>query len=434
MDMSPVECRIVERLRAGFRDKRGATAVAFGVAATAVIGIVGLGTEGGTWYLTRRDAQNAADPAAYAGAVRLSLAQAALSQSFANARTQAINTATDTATRNGFTTGQANTTVTVNIPPASGPNAGNNTAVEVIVQRSPPRLISALFIGANPVIRARGVAALTNNGPACLLALRVGLTIQGNSSSGSGCSFSSNATTSTAININGNPTINATSLISSGGCNDCAGLPYQTYQPPTLDPYASLNSIAFAKPASFLPAPPKNQCPPVYPIPAGNFTGNISNTGCAWDFAPGTYIFWESSLDVSGGSLTCSACVGGAGVTFIFTGSSANKVGTVSINTNQTVQLSAPNNGPYKGILIYRDDLGTSSGNPEVQITGGPQMTLNGVIYAPTSYASFSGNSATNCLVLVASRIGISGTSNFSTAGCSTPLGVPQNQIVRLVE
>ncbi|MBX6740666.1 MAG: hypothetical protein IRY87_01290, partial [Acetobacteraceae bacterium] len=46
--------------RLGLRDKRGVTAVIFALSATAVIGLVGLGTEGGLWVLTRRNAQDAA--------------------------------------------------------------------------------------------------------------------------------------------------------------------------------------------------------------------------------------------------------------------------------------------------------------------------------------------------------------------------------------
>jgi hypothetical protein len=87
------------------RDRQGATMVVFALAGTAVIGMVGLGTEGGSWYLSRRDAQNAADAAAYAGAARLSLAQSGLSLSLTSARTQARDAANDTATLNGFTMG-----------------------------------------------------------------------------------------------------------------------------------------------------------------------------------------------------------------------------------------------------------------------------------------------------------------------------------------
>lgn len=421
------------------------TAVAFGVCATMVIGIVGLGTEGGTWYVTRRAAQNAADTAAYAGAVRLATAQYTLGLTLANAQTQARTTATDDATRNGFTSGVNSTVVTPNTPPVvSTLYAGNTSAVEVVVQRTRPRLLSALFLTTNPVIRARGVAALTSNGPACVLALSSGLTIQGSSNVQTpSCTLASNATGASAINFNGGATVNAVALDSAGGCNSCGGLtmPVLTYQPPTTDPYAALNNITYTRPtgSNCLATPPQNgngTYQIATPTAGQGFCSNVQLSGNnrTWNFAPGTYVFWNSSLQVSGGSLTCTACTGGAGVTLIFTGSAASQVGTVTINTGGIVSLTAPSSGTYAGVLIYRDDLGTNTGNPQVQITGGPSLTLSGALYAPTSYADFNGNSATNCLMLVAAQVRISGTSNFSTAGCPTGTGRPTTQIVRLME
>jgi Flp pilus assembly protein TadG len=422
-----------------FRDRRGVTAVAFGVTATIVVGFVALGTEGGTWYLTRREAQNAADPAAYAGAVRLSLAQYSLGLTLASGQAQAIAASADDATRNGFTNGQANTAVTVNTPPTSGSNAGNTTAVEVIITRTPARLISRLFLAADPVIRTRAVAALEVNGKVCVLALKAGLTLQGNSTTATNCSLASNATSSSAINVNGNPTVNVTSLISSGGCSGCSGLPAQTYQPPAKDPYTALNSTTYSKPTTCLATPPSTGTGTysiAVPTATQGFCSNLglNTNGYTWDFAPGTYLFWNSSLKVTGGNITCTGCTNGAGVTFIFAGSNASQVGTVSVNTTGTVTLTAPGSGAYAGILIYRDYIGSSSGNPEVQITGSASMTLTGAIYAPSSYVSFSGNSGTNCLILDASRVNISGTSTFSGQACPNTYGVPLSQIVKLVE
>ena len=424
---------------------KGVTAVVFGLSATVVIGFVGLGTEGGAWYLTRRNTQNAADPAAYAGAVRLSLGQSVLALSLPNARLQAIATANDVAAQNGFTSGLAATTVTVNTPPRTGTQTGNNTAVEVIVQRNPPRLMSALFLANDPVIRTRGVAALTNSGPACVLALTVRLTIGGSSNlQMPNCSLASNATGANAININGGPVINATALISSGGCNGCTGLPAQTHQPPTFDPYTALNSIPYSAPVpgTCLPPPPRDgsgtyqvtQAASGPSIFCSNSDITLTVDSRTWNFKPGTYVFWETSLDVLNGSLTCTACTGGAGVTFVFTGSTPAKVGKVKITTNGIVDLDAPGTGTYAGVLIYRDNLGTSSGNPQVQINGGANMQLSGAIYAPTSSARFNGNSATACLILVAAEVDLGGNSAFNNVGCPNPSGVPNTQLVRLVE
>ena len=202
------------------RDQRGATAALFGVSALVVVGMVGLGTEGGSWYSTRRDAQNAADPAAHAGAVRLSMAQGALGRSLAEARVQANDTARDVATRNGFTNAANATVVTVNSPPSRGPNTANVTAVEVIIQRTRPRLATTLFLAADPVIETRGVAALQPNGSACLLGLpgpTGGVTGQllasgSSSASASGCVLATNSTRGDAVSIQGSASIEATSI------------------------------------------------------------------------------------------------------------------------------------------------------------------------------------------------------------------------------
>lgn len=430
--------RMKSRFGVALRDSRGATAAAFGVSAVAAIGMVGLATEAGGWYLTRRDAQNAADPAAYAGAMRLSFARTQLTLSGNAPHDQGVAAAADVATRNGFSTGKANTTVTVSIPPTSGPNAGNNSAVEVIIRRTPPRLVSGLFLRSDPVIRTRAVAALTDNGPGCVLALHSGLTIQGNTFVGqSNCNLASNAINTNAINVNGGPTINTT-LVSAGGCNDCGSYRALTYQPPTTDPYTALNNINFSKPTgSQCLAVPKNGGTIGPPAAGQGFCSDVSPSGknAMLNFKPGTYVFWESSLKVDTGSIVCNDCTpGGAGVTFIFTGSKASSVGQATINTSGTVRLNAPGSGTYAGILIYRDDLGSSSGNPEIQITGGANVSVSGAIYGPTSYVDFNGNSNTNCLIVVANQIRLSGTTNFTSAGCPTAMPIPQTQIVRLME
>src|SRR3954471_13954153 len=54
-----------------FRDRRGSVAFATVVALVPLIGVVALGGEAGSWYVTKQHAQNAADAAAYSGGLRL---------------------------------------------------------------------------------------------------------------------------------------------------------------------------------------------------------------------------------------------------------------------------------------------------------------------------------------------------------------------------
>ena len=51
--------------------RRGSVAFATVVALVPLIGVVALGAEAGSWYVTKQHAQNAADAAAYSGGLRL---------------------------------------------------------------------------------------------------------------------------------------------------------------------------------------------------------------------------------------------------------------------------------------------------------------------------------------------------------------------------
>jgi Flp pilus assembly protein TadG len=464
------------RLGAALRDRRGATAVVFALAGTAVIGMVGLGTEGGTWYLTRRDAQNAADTAAYAGAVRLTSSQTALALTLASARTQAIAAATDTATQNSFTTGTSSTTVTVNTPPvAPSAYAGNSTAVQVIIQRTRPRLLSGLFLSTDPVIIASGVASVLSQGPACMLAGvpsgGSGLSIGGSASVNAGsCILGSNSTASNGINIFGSATVSAGSLNSAGGCSGCASAtlatPYTAYGPPTTNPFAYLDT-------KLATTPMPSTCYTVAGLNNGNGSISVnplalspqanksicafhaSGNGQVIHFTPGTYYFYNTNFTIDGGvTVDCLLCVGGKGVTLVFSGSPASKIGGPVIAANANVTLTAPSKNfgdnpatatlyddrAYDGILFFRDPNATSnSGNAQVSISGGANTVLTGGMYFPNSNITYQGNSTTSqCSVVVAGGITLTGNTGVNVSNCGGLLGLPglapQLQIVRLVE
>lgn len=103
-------------------DEGGQIAILAAIVLTALIFAVALVVNTGQFFVVKRAAQGAADAAALASAVSLSLDQVT-----ANARAAAIAAAT----KNGFTTGVGGTKVTVNIPPSSGRHAGASGHVEV---------------------------------------------------------------------------------------------------------------------------------------------------------------------------------------------------------------------------------------------------------------------------------------------------------------
>jgi hypothetical protein len=128
------------------------------------MGATALAVDVGYWRYQQRLEQSAADSAAIAGATEIAFLDGAGVS--AAARTDAGS--------NGFTNGSTGVTITVNRPPASGPNAANNNAVEVLVDRVQPQFFAGIF-GGSETVRARAVAVLTTGGAGCIYVLKGGL-------------------------------------------------------------------------------------------------------------------------------------------------------------------------------------------------------------------------------------------------------------------
>src|SRR4029079_16105877 len=64
-------------MRSLLRSREGSVAFATVVALVPLIGVVALGAEGGSWYVTRQQEQTAADAAAHSGGLRLACTLAA---------------------------------------------------------------------------------------------------------------------------------------------------------------------------------------------------------------------------------------------------------------------------------------------------------------------------------------------------------------------
>ena len=183
----------------------------FAVIAVGLLGFVSLATEVGTWYLTRSAADNAADASAIAGAL-------AISNGASTSDAQAA--ATDTATDNGYTTSGA-VTVTANILPATGSNT--NSPAEVLINVTVTPILASLFGSGTPTIASRSVAIVNPGNPACVLSTIGDLVITQNQGSFNAynCTYASNASDSTAVNITGGATITAYGVTSMGSCTGC---------------------------------------------------------------------------------------------------------------------------------------------------------------------------------------------------------------------
>lgn len=435
--------RIVRRL---LRRDDGAAAITFGTMATVLVGFVGLAVEGGAWYVTRRAAQTAADTAAQAGAAAVAFSRPAAAA------------ATETSARNGFTNGSANTTVTVNSPPLTGPNAGDPAAVEVIVQRTTPLQFAALFLSGNATIATRAVARVQSlgAGSACILALgqqggslvqEVDLSLGGNASvNAPACSLASN----TSIRQYGSSEIDAFTLVAAGTVeigspqNVTLERPAASYQPPIRDPFAP------GVPGTGVPLPAQsgtcnqtnfslgpNQTQAMSP---GRYCGGMDLKGNA-QLSPGVYVIQNGDMTVNAqANISCPSCTPGNGVTFVFTGE-ANQIGAPKINGGATIDLVGGTAG-YPGMLMYQDPR-APAGN-DIKLNGGAGINTSGLFYFPAADLTVNGNfggSNTTCKAFIAESIVLTGTTQQTVRveGCAA-LGLdaetelPQILVVRLVE
>jgi len=453
--------------RRTLQDRRGVTAIIFGITATSIIGLVGLATEGGTWYLEKRHGQNTADAAATAGAL-------GLAQGESNAA--AVADATAVATLNSYVAGTSNGTVTTVTNTAV--TFQGRPGIQSTVTRSVPRLFSALFLGANVSISETATAIIsTTGGNACTLALSGGLSIAGSAAiNAGGCTLASNETGPNSISFGGaNAAVTAGTLVAEGGCSGngnsgCSGNNLMLYQPPTTNPFTAIYNPATGTgvtlPATTaaancltIPTVSGTQAAPTQITPSTTAaycagTGKGANStlkavgGAYLNFAPGTYFFQDSSLDFEAGTVECTACVpGGAGVTIILTGTSAKNVGTITIGGSAVVTLNAPAtntyNAAFNGVLFYMSSLATGSngnGNAPVSLSGNGTIQLTGGMYFPTVSVTYSGNvSATNaavaCTEIVGQSIAFTGNSTVNIAGCTGDgTGVAKVQTVELVQ
>ncbi len=120
---------------------------------------------------------------------------------------------------------------------------------------------------------------------------------------------------------------------------------------------------------------------------------------------PGVYVITNGGLSVTGSaSLIGPAASTGTGVMFYFassTYSATNPSGTgtyggFTLNTTGTVSLSPASTGPYAGVLLFQERTNPTA----VSITGGPSVSLSGIIYAADALLSITGTSTTGSLLL----------------------------------
>jgi hypothetical protein len=441
-------------MRKLLRNRRGSVAFATVIALIPLIGFVALGAEAGSWYVTKQQAQNAADAAAYAGA--LTLACQLSSSTIACADTQSVNYRGEQfAAQNAFCNTGGTSYPGAICPP---PSAGTTQSVEIdqptskrvraIISQTQPAYLAALFgpspvtIGATAIAEVQGLAQ-----PPCILALHDPITFQGSPTMTSpDCGIASNSTATNAIGFTGNNGIKFEApSYTVGGCSQTASsgtacTTVQTYQQSFPDPLGALNTAMAALKLTDFPKGPCKVSAATPTLPASYEAGQCYNTGTSLSSAlNGTYYF-TGDVKVSG-----SPTITGTATLIFFGGA------TLTITGNPTIQLTAMSSptGPstlssvaslMAGLLIY--DGEPKQNNKTVNISGTSASYFNGTVYVPNAPVTYGGNSTSaapnpGCYQVIAYGVNFQGNTNLDNKGCpwQTNSGgaKPDVQTVRLV-
>ncbi len=427
--------------------EEGQAVVLFAIMMLALLFAVGLAIDAGQLYSAKRTEQEAADAAAFAGAVVL-YQQGTGSEAIAAARSDALT--------NGYVSGggcslntpgtcydaATQTTVSVYWPPISGSYLGNNKHVEVSITRQVKTSLVPAEAAFNPV-RARGVAGSEplNNGYA-IMALDRGNTCGAFNTQSNGDlhlmggGILVNSTCSNAaendqnnsgrftiqspypLDVNGNAT---------GHWNDL-GIPVNPGHNQIPDPFAGFpkpattglpicNSLAACQDGS------GNQTPGVYTTNLGG-AGNSDMT-----LNPGIYIL-KAGMDTGGNN-----AITGDGIFLYNTystypaapGASPN-CHQINLQGNALSELSAQTTGTWANLLVYQDPACSVS----MEIGGNGTFNGTGSIYIPSAQFIFDGNPST----LTGSQL-IARTVNIQNGNISInydPVNTAQPILPRLAE
>ncbi len=412
-----------------WREDTGATAIVTALVMTMLMGFAGLAVEAGLWYGDRRSEQTAADAAALGAAYRIYEAGTNDPDEIEDLEDEIVTAGEESSARNDYTNGEDGVVLTINNAPESGPNAGNDLAVEAILVKPRATMMSSFFLGDSVSISSRAVAVVADSGPFCVLALdpSAGAALRFGGAAElemEACGIVVNSSASNAMDLIGGAIVGATyaDIVGNYTKSSNSTLDLEEGAPnvgaeEVPDPYAHLDvptgtGCQFGTPGQY-----KVDKDVTATLSPGRYCGGIKiNAGAVVTMNPGNYVMVGGSFDVAG-----HATVTGSGVTIFLTGSGTNYA-NVTINADANVTLSAPTSGDYEGLAFFQDRNAPviDTGAPN-KFNGGGTMNISGALYFPRQLIQYSGGNSTGtgCMRMVAYQVEFIGTSNveFSCAG-----------------
>jgi Flp pilus assembly protein TadG len=422
-----------------------------------LIGTLGVAGEVSSWFTTNRAMQNAADSAAIAAGTNGDYTHQDTGGLYMYQRE-----ANAVAANYGFTNAVSNVTVAATTTTAS-PCPSGQTCFQVTITKKVPLFLvgivgyrSGATLNGSPAQLITSTAIATSqSGPAtisCITALGAtgvvqDLTVNGGPNSNMvGCGVASNGDST----CNGHP-IGGTvaSYAPNGDTNDCAANGNNAkLSTPLTDPIDAarltsteatndLNHCAGSFPQESAGNLPKTNVWSTSTQSQGKTTvqpptlTTASDTVVCGDLqlgsdvtlsGSGTLVIENGQLDMNGNNLTAN------GVTVVFSGTTAS-ASTHVIDDNShpgnksVLNLTAPSSAPasgttsgdFQGVAIYQDSALTSGVNMS-SAGSGPTWNLVGLIYAPHSVVTVSGDinaNATACIGWVVDTFTINGTGSI---------------------
>jgi hypothetical protein len=424
-----------------------------------MIAVLALGAEAASWYVTKKHAQDAADSAAYSGALTLACSLAAPCTDPANqpfdyrgkqlAAQNAFCNSGDTAYPGSrcYSTLPKGTSQSVTVAQLTSWNGNSGNFVQATIIQTQPGNLAALLGVPSVNIKAIGTAEVVTLAKPCILALSDRLHFQGNPTvTAPNCGLASDSTASNSVDFTGNSVniSNVGSISGSGTCAETGGTPCSgnnviAYAPYVSDPLSGLNSAmsklsaaSFTGGACGTTAQPTaySAATPCYNL-VGNGKGKFSFASNQTYPLNGVY-FFSGAITING-----NPTITGTATLILLPGSTLTITGTPTIqltalDTVTTAQVPTSLSSfvtQMSKLLLY--DPETSS---NLNITGSSTSYFNGITYAPNADVTYQGNTSQNysCVEVIAKGITLSGSSNLDNSGCP-PASKPTSQYVRMV-
>jgi Flp pilus assembly protein TadG len=429
-----------------WRDRRGNALVVAGAALPLIIGSAGLATDTIQWVLWKRELQRLADSSALAGAYAKKAGATVDNCSNISSATYAQPIAYNVKKYN-VVSGDSNLTCTASNAPDDGAYTADVNAIRVHLTMQRALSFSGMFISSAPTIRANATATVVPSGTYCVVSLEAGSTTgidaTGSTNVNLGCGMITNSTSMSAAVATGSSSVTATPIAAVGG------IPSSTHwgTGTVLQPFTIAQDDPFA---TISPTTPSTCNGSVTVQPSDVRTDATNSTVTTADDAlePGCY----TSLDLKGTvtlkpgvyyldggnfSVNSGAVVNCTGCTIVLSNrdASSSTIGSISLNGNATMNMTAPDSGTFSGILFYQDRRAAS--NNSETINGDSHSTFQGAFYFPKADLTFNGNAGLNtaCMQIVAKDVSFTGNSAISnTCPAGSGSGSFAGKKVRLVE